>query len=157
MNMHLNIRLILSLALLTCILFPASTVFAENNAGDDATLAFRSQKIKAACAAIAENINKPANIKKLVKTSILMGYSACPIIKCSIEGKGNLEQILTGAIEAGVSPDVVSKCALIAGAKNGDIATILAGAAAPAICFIIPGKQEILTMPDVPVISPVRF
>jgi hypothetical protein len=136
-------------------LFYAGTAFAENSAGDSSAL--RSQKTKAACAAIVENIKKPADIKNLVKTSILMGYAACPIIKCSIEGRGSLEQILTGAIEAGVSPDVVSKCALVAGAQNKDIAAILAGAAAPAICFIIPGKQEILTMPDVPVISPVRF
>jgi hypothetical protein len=150
--------LILSLALLACLHFPATTVFAENSAGDAATaLAIRSQKIKAVCAAIGENVKKSANIKILVRTSIQMGYAACPIIKCSIEGKGNLEQIITGAIEAGVSPDVVSKCALVAGAKAGDIGAILTGVAAPGICFIIPERAERLVMPDVPVISPAGF
>lgn len=148
--------LILSLAFLACILFPATMVFAENSSGD-ASLALRSQKITAVCAVIGENIKKSTNIKKLVKTSIQMGYAACPIIKCSIEGNGNLEQIITGAIEAGVSPDVVSKCALICGAKAGDIGAILTGAAAPGICFIIPEKLEILEMPNVPMMSPAGF
>jgi len=33
----------------------------------------------------------------------------------------NLEQVITGAIEAGVSRDVVSKCALLAGARAGTL------------------------------------
>ncbi|MGC2064331.1 MAG: hypothetical protein WA610_15275 [Thermodesulfovibrionales bacterium] len=152
----MNNSLIVSLALLACLLFPGAAVFAEKSS-EDASLALRSQKIKAVCAAIGENVRKSANIKKLVRTSIQMGYAACPIIKCSIEGHGNLEQILTGAIEAGVSSDVVSKCALIAGAKAGDIGAILTGAAAPGICFIVPESPEMIAMPDVPVISPAKF
>lgn len=148
--------LILSLALSACVLFPATAGFAENSPGD-ASLAMHSQKIKAVCAAIGEQVKKSANIKKLVKTSIQMGYAACPIIKCSVEGNGNLEQIITGALEAGVSSDVCSRCALIAGATAGDIGTILTGAAAPGICFILPERLERLVMPDVPVISPAGF
>ena len=53
-----------------------------------------------------------------------MGYGACGVIKCAIKGGGDLKQIIEGAVEAGTTKDVVSKCALDAGAEARDVSVI---------------------------------
>ena len=54
-----------------------------------------------------------------------MGTNACLVVKCAIEAKGSLEQIIVGALEAGATSDVCSRCALDAGAEAQELARIL--------------------------------
>ena len=53
-----------------------------------------------------------------------MGYNACFVAKCALEGGGNPEQIINGAIEAGVKSNVIAECAIIVRGKNDKIAKL---------------------------------
>lgn len=144
---------------MACLMFSSSMTLADDSV-KEASEPLRSQKVRAACSAIADNIKRGVNIRKFVKTSILMGLPACPLIICSLESKGDPGQVLTGAIDAGTGPDVVSRCALLAGVAAGDIAAILTGASTPGVCYmtyVMPEKPEVLVKPDIPVISPSKF
>lgn len=120
-------------------LFSLSVSSARSNPPDPSSAP--SEKIKAACTVIEENIKKNNNIKKYVKTSIQMGYKACPVITCSVKAKGNIEQIITGAVEAGTTTDVVSRCAIDAGARPQEVAAILTSVSLPGICYLLPEDQ----------------
>lgn len=84
----------------------------------------RLQKEELLCRQIQDKIKNNQEIRKVVKTSIQMGYDACGIIKCAIKGNGDLKQIIEGAVEAGTTKDVVSRCALDACTEAKDIAAI---------------------------------
>jgi hypothetical protein len=62
----------------------------------------------------------------VVSTSIQLGNSVCHVIKCAIEGSGeDLTPVVAGAMEAGSTPDVVSRCCIEAGAKPATVARTL--------------------------------
>jgi len=105
-----------------------------------------------ACSVIKDKIQKTENISRYVKTSIQMGFNACGIIKCSIEGGGDLTQIITGAVEAGTTPDVVSRCAMNAGAEAEKVAEILNKLSSAGICYVLPEIPEKYDHPGTPVI-----
>lgn len=123
------------------VVFSFAAVSSPNTPQD--TLSALSEKIKAACTVIEENIKKGNNIKKYVRTSIQMGYAACPVIRCSIQAGGDLEQIITGALEAGVTTEVASKCCIAAGAEPKNIAAILSSVSASNICYLLPEDQPL--------------
>lgn len=77
------------------------------------------------CQQIQDKIKINQEIRKVVKTSIQLGYGACGVIKCAIRGGGDLKQIIEGAVEAGTTKDVVSRCALDAGADARLISVLL--------------------------------
>ena len=98
------------LALLLFLLLPytANSEVPKAKAPDSS----RVQKEELLCRQIQDKIKKNQEIQKTVRTSIQMGYDACGVIKCAIKGNGDLKQIIEGAVEAGTTKDVVSRCAL---------------------------------------------
>jgi hypothetical protein len=70
-------------------------------------------------------LSEGMNTKEVTKSSILLGHDACLVVKCAIEANGSLEQIITGALEAGATSDVCSRCALEAGADPTAVARAL--------------------------------
>jgi hypothetical protein len=72
----------------------------------------RLKKEELLCRQIQDKAQKKQEIRKIVKTGIQMGYDACGVIKCSIKASGDLQQVIEGAVEAGTTKDVVSRCAL---------------------------------------------
>jgi hypothetical protein len=84
----------------------------------------RLQKEELLCRQIQDKIKNKQEIRKVVKTSIQMGYDACGAIKCAIKGNGDSKQIIEGAVEAGTTKDVVSRCSLDACTEVKDIAAI---------------------------------
>jgi len=74
---------------------------------------------------VKKTIKEGLDTKEVTKTCIQMGHDACIVVKCGIEANGNLEQIITGALEAGTTPDVCSRCALEVGADPQQLAKLL--------------------------------
>jgi len=72
----------------------------------------RLQKEEQLCRQLEEKITNKQDTRKFVKASIQLGYNACGVIKCAVKSGGDLKQIFEGALEAGITKDVVSKCAL---------------------------------------------
>ena len=93
---------------------------------------------KRVCAVLGESVKKGDDIRKIVKTSIELGYNACYVVKCALSGGGNLQQVIAGAVEAGATPDVVSKCAVDSGAETNEVARSLALAGGPSLCYFEP-------------------
>jgi hypothetical protein len=71
-----------------------------------------SRKEELFCRQIQDKITDKQEIRTVVKTGIQMGYDSCRVIKCSVRGGGDLNQIIGGAVEAGISNDIISKCCL---------------------------------------------
>ena len=105
------------------------TPYTANAAGPKAKAldSSRLQKEELLCRQIQDKIKNKQEIRKVVKTSIQMGYDACEVIKCALKGGGEVKQVITGAIDAGTTKDVVSRCSLDAGADARDVAAILSG------------------------------
>ncbi len=99
------------------------------------------------CIQIQEKIKKNKESRKIVATSIQLGYDACGVIKCAIKGGADLKQVITGAIDAGSTKDIVSRCALDAGAEAEEVAGILSGLADPGVCYFLPEEPEIIVSP----------
>ncbi len=93
----------------------------------------RLQKEELLCRQIQDKIKNKQEIRKVVKTSIQMGYDACGVIKCSIKGGGDSKQVIEGAVEAGTTKDVVARCALDVWTEAKDIAAISVVYAAKAL------------------------
>jgi hypothetical protein len=70
-------------------------------------------------------LSEGMNTKEVTKASIQLGHDACLVVKCAIEAKGSLDQVITGALEAGATSDVCSRCALVAGADPAAVAKVL--------------------------------
>ena len=51
----------------------------------------RLTKDELLCGQIQDKIKNKLEIRKVVRTSIQMGYDACGVIKCSIKGGGDLK------------------------------------------------------------------
>ena len=83
------------------------------------------QKEKDICVVVKENIGQGLSAKEITRACIGMGHDACLVVRCAVEAKGNLEQIITGALEAGTSSDVCSRCAMNAGADARELSRIL--------------------------------
>ncbi len=77
------------------------------------------------CRLIKDNISRGVDAKSVTKTNIQLGHNACYVIKCAIDGGGLLRMVITGAMEAGTTSDVITKCCVYAGAEPGMIAQIL--------------------------------
>ncbi len=56
-----------------------------------------------------------------------------------------MSQAIAGAIDAGSTKDIVSRCIFEACAK--DVAVILSNIAAPGICYTLPEDPEVIVTP----------
>jgi len=121
MNKHRIMNLTVSL------FFGMSLVFSSANAeGPKANVLDSSslQKEALLCQQLQDKIKNKQEIRDVVKTSIQMGNDACGVIKCAIKGGGDLNQVIGGAVETGITIDVVARCSLNACAEAKDIAAI---------------------------------
>ena len=121
----------------------------------------RLKKQEVFCQQIQDKIRNEQNVRNLVKTDIQIGHDACEEIKCSIKGSGDLQQVLCGASEAGTTKDVVSRCAIDAGADPKEVAAILNNISETGLCNEMPEKPEVIDPPPSGgsggFISPSRF
>jgi len=83
------------------------------------------QKEKDICPVVKETILEGQSSKDCTKTSIQLGHDACLVIRCAIEAKGQIDQVIAGALEAGTTSDVCSRCAINAGADPAAVAKAL--------------------------------
>jgi hypothetical protein len=113
----------LSLALLFIVPFVHGPVFAQETLKDKLTRQYKEEKD--ICPVVKKNIREGLSPKEITKSCIQLGHDACLVVRCGVEANGNLEQIITGAIEAGTTSDVCSRCAMNAGADPKAIAAIL--------------------------------
>jgi hypothetical protein len=77
------------------------------------------------CPVVKETILEGQSSKDCTKTSIQLGHDACLVIRCAIEAKGQVDQVIAGALEAGATSDVCSRCAINAGADPAAVAKAL--------------------------------
>ncbi|MBI5640008.1 MAG: hypothetical protein HZA17_06240 [Nitrospirae bacterium] len=101
-------------------------------------LSERYAEQKDICPPVKSTIREGIDTRDVVRVALLMGHSACYVIKCSIEAKGELEKIIFGAIEGGATADVISRCAVEAGAIPDEIARILERADLPGLGYTPP-------------------
>ena len=106
------------MALLLFLLIPCTAKAGTPNA--TAPDSSRLQKEEQLCRELEDKIKNKQDTRKFVKASIQLGYNACGVIKCAVKSGGDLKQIFEGALEAGITKDVVSKCALDVCAETKD-------------------------------------
>ncbi|MHB8882361.1 MAG: hypothetical protein ACYC69_12740 [Thermodesulfovibrionales bacterium] len=70
-------------------------------------------------------IREGFNTRETCRTAISLGHSACTVVQASLGEGGNLEQTLLGALDAGAGSDIISKCAIDAGADPKMVALVL--------------------------------
>jgi hypothetical protein len=85
----------------------------------------RYEKEKDIGPVVVSCIKEGMNTREVVKTAIDMGHSACYVVKSSLGGGGGLEETIFGAIDAGATTDVCSRCAIEGGAYPQDVAKVL--------------------------------
>jgi hypothetical protein len=100
-----------------------SPAFAEDTLKDMISKQFHKEKD--ICPVVKNAILEGQASKDVTKTSILLGYDACLVIRCAIEAKGQIDQVIAGALEAGTTSDVCSRCAIDAGADPAAVAKAL--------------------------------
>ena len=76
------------------------------------------------CSLIRDEITKGQDPRKVVRTRIGGGNSACSVIKCSVASGIELREVFAGAKEAGVTSDVISRCALDACVDPSRVAAV---------------------------------
>lgn len=140
----MHTKIYISFFFIVFLLFNSIPALAEQDSKSDTTSL--SQKENRVCSLIRERVREESNIKKIVKTSIQMGYNSCFVIKCAFENGGVLEQIITGALEGGATSDVIAKCALDAGADDIELSNIFARTDLPNLCYLSP-RDELIPMP----------
>jgi hypothetical protein len=99
---------------------------------------------RASCAGVQRGISTGTDAVLVVRTAIELGYNSCQVIRCALEGKAltdkrtHCEKVVRGAIAAGVSADVVSRCATDSCDPDA-IAAILADTLLePNYCYLFP-------------------
>jgi hypothetical protein len=122
MNNRITIPLLILFVLVTLPLI-GSPVCAEDTLKN--ILAKKYNAEKDICPVVKKSIMEGLGTKDVTKSCIEMGYDACLVVRCAVEAKGKLEEIIIGALEAGATSDVCSRCALDAGADPLEIAKAL--------------------------------
>jgi hypothetical protein len=112
---------VISFALL--FLVAQSPAFAEDTLKDMISKEFHKEKD--ICPVVKNAILEGQASRDVTKTSILLGHDACLVIRCAIEAKGQIDQVILGALEAGATSDVCSRCAIDAGADPAAVAKAL--------------------------------
>jgi hypothetical protein len=77
------------------------------------------------CPVVKETILDGQSSKECTKTSIQLGHDACLVIRCAIEAKAQVAEVIAGAMEAGATSDVCSRCAINAGVDPVAVAKAL--------------------------------
>lgn len=68
------------------------------------------------CTAVQRTLKEGADAMLVVRTAVEIGYNACQVIRCSLDGSVDPEKtiicdkVVRGAVQAGVQPDVISRC-----------------------------------------------
>lgn len=101
-----------------------SPAYAEDTLKDVISKEFHKEKD--ICPVVKNAILEGQASRDVTKTSILLGHDACLVIRCAIEAKGQIDQVIAGALEAGTTSDVCSRCAIDAGADPAAVARALA-------------------------------
>ena len=101
-----------------------------------------TKKEELLCRYIQDEIKNKREIREFVNTNIQMGNDACSVIKCSVIGGGDLQQVICGALEAGTTKDVVSRCSIDAEADAREVDAILSNISEKGLCNVMPEKPE---------------
>ena len=119
------------------------------------------------CELMKNDIRRGIDPKAVTKANIVLGNNVCFVITCVIDGGADLKRLVAGAVEAGGTPDVISRCCTSAGVKPSSVAQAFQSAgetAGPATPGEAPSPVEVVpsdTTPTEPpagkVISPSSF
>jgi hypothetical protein len=85
----------------------------------------RYEQEKDICKIVKDTIKEELEVKAIVRTCILLGHDPCLVVRCAIEANGGLEDIILGALQAGASEEVCSRCAIDSGADPLAVAEII--------------------------------
>ncbi|MCK7514160.1 MAG: hypothetical protein MZV70_65870 [Desulfobacterales bacterium] len=75
------------------------------------------------------DLRRGIDAKAVTKANILLGNNVCFVITCVIDGGADLKRLVAGAVEAGGTPDVISRCCTSAGVKPSSVAQAFQSAA----------------------------
>jgi len=134
LRVHMRHRLLMPCLFFLFIALLYGVVCAEENPKD--LVSARQVCDRAVCDDICEliknDLKRGVDAKAVTKANILLGNNVCFVIKCVIDGDGELKALIAGAVEAGSTPDVVSRCCLNAGVNAAAVAQALKVAKEPA-------------------------
>lgn len=96
----------------------AGSAFAAGGAKDLVREALLQQgpAQRVGCTGVQRTLVAVSDATLVVRTAVELGYDACQVIRCALEGKagpeqsGLCEKVIRGAALAGVLPDVISRC-----------------------------------------------
>jgi hypothetical protein len=82
------------------------------------TLRQQSAAERSSCTGVQRTIFTGNDATLVVRTAVELGYNSCQVIRCALEGSSSpdtdketlCEKVIRGAVAAGVSPDVISRC-----------------------------------------------
>ncbi len=97
----------------------------------------------------------------VVRTAVELGHNACQVIRCALENAcasgriaADLAPVIQGAAAGGVSPDVISRCAVQTCADPAAVAAVLAEVLLdPNYCYFAPEPER--GAPPLPPVLPV--
>lgn len=83
------------------------------------TLRQQSAAARASCSGVQRSLTAGSDPLLVVRTAVELGFDSCQVIRCSLEptaappsadAQTLCEQVIRGAVAAGVPPDVISRC-----------------------------------------------
>ena len=108
------------------------------------TLRQQSAAERSSCAGVQRTIAAGTDATVVVRTAVELGYNACQVIRCALEGTtgrdrdSRCEKVVRGAIAAGVQPDVISRCSADACDPAAVAALFAATLLEPDYCYFYP-------------------
>jgi len=99
---------------------------------------------RASCAQVQKSISSGTDATLVVRTAVELGYNACQVIRCALEGESSpdrrthCEKVIRGAVAAGVQADVISRCAADACDPASIAATLADTFLEPNYCYFFP-------------------
>lgn len=108
------------------------------------TLRQQSAAERSSCTGVRRTISAGAEPTLVVRTAVELGYNACQVIRCSLEGKDVpdqetlCEKVLLGAVAAGVAADVIARCSADVCDPGAVAMTLAATLLEPNYCYLSP-------------------
>jgi hypothetical protein len=115
------------------------------------TLRQQSAAERSSCAGVRRTIQAGADASLVVRTGVELGYNSCQVIRCALEtgpaapapgARALCEQVIRGAVSAGVQPDVISRCSADACDPAAVAAILAATLLEPNYCYFSPREVE---------------
>jgi hypothetical protein len=110
------------------------------------TLRQQSAAERSSCTGVRRTIASGSDVTLVVRTAVELGYNSCQVIRCALESTSTpeiekkmlCEKVIRGAVEAGVQPDVITRCCADACDPAAIAAILSATMLEPNYCYFAP-------------------